>query len=204
MTDFDDDAEVAEAEASAARAEELLDALEVKVASGDRTVQHEEMASATSLAQFARKQVAGARARAVAASAAKQTRGRVALRAEILKSAPTLGATLADDLAAVRAAAQTFEANAKAYTQQVVDWAAKATDLGVTSTDESDGLRRPTPGGGAPLRVDGVELDVVGSAQFLGYALVTDHSSLGGLIPQPSDDLFEQVQAKLRTVGGLK
>ncbi len=140
-----------------------------------------------SLAQLARLQVAGARARSAAAREMKYRKQLKALRVEILSNAPTNGDELTGLLEVADKAFRAFVAAAAAHDAMVVGWRQRLDEMGVPAlgvpSAEHEGLGSEFIGS---VIVDDLRIPTADAGHILRMCFVQDE--VGRLIPVPEGD----------------
>ena len=131
MSKAEDVDPVAEAEAAAVEAEQLVTAVEDRIIAGDQSVTHADLSEKISLARFAHKLVEAAKTRAAAAREAEQAKAVKDLKATILAEAPATGDELLKLLDVGFSSLLEFVDRADAHDQQIRQWGIDAGALGV-------------------------------------------------------------------------
>ena len=161
---------VADAESAANTAEQLAEALEERVRTGDSDVTPEQIATQKSLASFLRIKVEAARGRAEQIRAKARTKAIRALRAEVKRRVPEAGTELVAALHAVDDAARDFVRLADEYDLMLDGWRQQTTQLGLGDGVSEEGVGRDGIG---QLVVEGQTYELVDGFKFLRLLFVS-------------------------------
>lgn len=191
---------VADAEAAAFEAEQLVAAIEDRIMRGDETVTHEELTKQISVAQFARKLIEGAKTRVAQSQAAKRLDAANKLHDEINAHALGIGGKLAEQARTYYESRHAFLEAAAAHNAAVSAFTMRAQALDVPrSIGRPVGFARDgrlqLPQNGDGIHAGRRRLSAINGAQYLEQidtrgdidGVVASLSLIDAELPEPEE-----------------